>query len=570
MFFIGDTSYTPGASAGVFSFQSGSIHDNFFVVFAIVFPAFAGMTAGVGLAGDLKNPSRSIPIGITAAAIIGMIVYILVAYKFAISASIDDLSTDYYVMRKISALGFIFVPLGLAAATISSAISFSIVAPRTLRALALDGSLPIKSLNRYAARGSGKSNELSAAKTITSIIAICIVVAGELDSVARIITMLFMVTYGSICLISFLYHFGGDPSYRPVFRSKWYLSLIGFAFCLLLMFKIDSTYAIISLSLMTLLYLYISNIHKERSGIQEIFKGVIFQLSRRLQIYIQKNTRGNEKEKWRPSIVCISKNSLERDKAMRLLEWISEKYGFGTYIHLIEDYFSENSNNIKNELRKKLIDRAGSKSNIYIDMLISPSFTSAIAQTIQLPGVSGMPNNMILFEFDRQKADGLRQISENLSLAKAANLDIGIYSTTNRKVRFKNGIHIWITDSDISNTNLMILLGFVIISHPEWVNSRIRIFEIVTSESKKEQTNRLLNNINSGRLPISPSHIEFIEVDSEESISKKINEYSNEAGLVIMDFQAEQIKVPNDLFFEGFGQMGDMLFVNASTLRALD
>ena len=34
---------------------------SFFTVFAIIFPAFTGMTAGVGLSGDLKDPGRSIP-----------------------------------------------------------------------------------------------------------------------------------------------------------------------------------------------------------------------------------------------------------------------------------------------------------------------------------------------------------------------------------------------------------------------------------------------------------------------------------------------------------------------------
>ena len=38
-------------------------HDDFARVFAIIFPAFTGMTAGVGLSGDLKNPRRSIPLG---------------------------------------------------------------------------------------------------------------------------------------------------------------------------------------------------------------------------------------------------------------------------------------------------------------------------------------------------------------------------------------------------------------------------------------------------------------------------------------------------------------------------
>jgi len=39
------------------------------------------MTAGVGLSGDLKDPKKSIPLGTLAATIIGMIVYVFIAFK---------------------------------------------------------------------------------------------------------------------------------------------------------------------------------------------------------------------------------------------------------------------------------------------------------------------------------------------------------------------------------------------------------------------------------------------------------------------------------------------------------
>ena len=60
--------------------------DPFMKVFAIVFPAFTGMTAGVGLSGDLKNPRRSIPLGTLAGTLIGMAVYVLLVWKLSNSA----------------------------------------------------------------------------------------------------------------------------------------------------------------------------------------------------------------------------------------------------------------------------------------------------------------------------------------------------------------------------------------------------------------------------------------------------------------------------------------------------
>ena len=93
--------------------------DSFFKVFAIVFPALTGMTAGVGLSGDLKNPKRSIPMGTLSATIIGMVIYFLVLYKLAANASLQELADDQLIMSKISAWGPI-IPIGLACATMIS------------------------------------------------------------------------------------------------------------------------------------------------------------------------------------------------------------------------------------------------------------------------------------------------------------------------------------------------------------------------------------------------------------------------------------------------------------------
>ena len=76
-----------------------------------------------------------------------------------------------------------------------------------------------------------------------SIIAIVFVAIGELDFIAQILTMFFMVTYGALCAVSFLEHFASNPSYRPTFHSRWYLSLLGTVMCGLMMFQISVLYA---------------------------------------------------------------------------------------------------------------------------------------------------------------------------------------------------------------------------------------------------------------------------------------------------------------------------------------
>lgn len=568
LFFIGKTGYADANEIGLYHSRTGEYNISFFTVFAICFPAFTGMTAGVGLSGDLKNPGRSIPFGTVAATITGMIMYIFISYKLAISASPDDLFSDQLIMSKIAMFGPLIVPLGLAASTLSSAIGSILVAPRTLQALGIDHSLPAGKLNRFVARGRGETSEPFNATLLTSVIALLFVALGDVNAVAQVISMFFMVTYGSICLISFLYHFGADPSYRPVFRSRWYISFIGFMMCLWLMFKISTPYAIASISMMIFLYLLISNLHKERGGMQDIFQSAIFQLSRQIQVFLQKSKKSTTENKWRPSAVCISDASFERDKAMRLLDWISKKHGFGTYIHLISDYYSSSTYNRSKEVLNKLLDLDEESSKVYMDTLVSPSYTSAIAQIIQLPGISGMENNMMIFEFDKENHENLKQIIENIPLVKAGKLDVCVLGSSRRQVNFRHGIHVWIKNYDIENSNLMILLSYIILGHPDWRKGKIKIFELCKEEDFEHTRNHLIDMIRTGRLPISTKNIEIIREDENVSAKALINSKSSEAGLTLIGFVEEQLKHNHELF-TGYDKIGDVLFVNASEYREI-
>ena len=92
-FFAGTTEFSESFDTSLL-FKNISPDKGFFYVFAIIFPAFTGMTAGVGLSGDLRNPKKSIPLGTLSATITGMIIYVFIAYKLASSASAADLVDD--------------------------------------------------------------------------------------------------------------------------------------------------------------------------------------------------------------------------------------------------------------------------------------------------------------------------------------------------------------------------------------------------------------------------------------------------------------------------------------------
>ena len=517
-FFIGNTGY--GSTLSTFPvFDTVEYPDGFFIVFAIVFPAFTGMAAGVGLSGDLRNPKKSIPIGTMAATIGGMLIYGIVAYKLALSASPEDLNAKQFIMSDI-AIWAPIIPIGLAAGTISSALGSIMVAPRTLQALAVDKVFPSNTTNQVLGSGRGKDNEPVFATLATSILAMFFVVIGSVDFVATIISMFFMVTYGSLCLLSFLNHLTADPAYRPAFRSRLYSSLLGLLTWIYLMFNMNPVYSVLAIVIMTVIYIGISNSRKDDEGIAKLFQGVIFQISRTLQIFLQKSKKSDDN--WRPSIISISEAFFTRPSAFNFLRWIARKHGFGTYIHYTRGYFSKETNENADHDLKRILEIVGKvRNNVFIDTMISPSYTTAIAQAIQLPSYSGKEFNMFLFEYSKEKPDDLPMIIDNFMLVKAANFDICILASSEREFGFNKSIHIWLTArSHKANGTLMILMGYIISDHMEWKNAEIKIFTIIPKGEIEKERSEMISLIREGRLPISERNVIVFERDETLSSSE--------------------------------------------------
>jgi amino acid transporter len=542
----------------------------FFTVFAIIFPAFTGMTAGVGLSGDLKDPGRSIPLGTMAATLTGMVIYVFIAYQLALSASPADLAdTSKLVMADIAWQGWWLIPIGLAAATISSALGSIMVAPRTLQAIARDQIFPTPKVNEWLSEGKGASDEPFNSTLVTVAIAGAFILMGALDMVAQVISMFFMVTYGSLCLISFLNHFAADPSYRPRFKSHWVISLFGALACFGLMFFMESSYALLSIVAMLGLYFAITQWNKDKRSVALIFQGVIFQFSRQLQVFLQKAEK-EQTRSWRPSAVAVSEHSFQRLGAFHLLRWIAHKYGFGTYIHQIHDYLSRETNQRARECKDRLIQMAeSSHSNIYIDTMITPSYTAGISQVIQLPGIAGTENNLLIFEFSKNNPAELDNILDNFKLIKSVDFDIVVLGTSERGYGLKQEIHIWITASNYQNATLMILLAYIIMGHKEWRNAQIKIFAVYPEDTIEEERNRLFLLIQAGQLPISPNNIEFIVRTQDTNTDSIIVQKSRDADLTLVGFRTEAVDRNGKVVFEGYESIGNMLFVNTASQKEI-
>ena len=167
---------------------------------------------------------------------------------------------------------------------------------------------------------------------------------------------------------------------------------------------------------------------------------------------------------------------------------------------------------------------------------------------------------MILFEFSRNEPGELEESLRNYSIIHSAGFDICVLNSSLRGFGNKREIDIWITSYDYENANLMILLGYIILGHPEWKKGHIKIFAICKEEEIKQKQENLLFLIKSGRLPIAPGNIQLIPA-SQDNIRNTISKKSMDADLIIVGFRHELVKVKGVELFSGYNDVGNILFV---------
>ncbi len=538
--------------------------DGFGTVFATCFPAFTGMIAGLGLSGDLKNPRKSIPLGTISATLAGMFVYVLVAIKLAGSATPEALAADHFIMEKIALWGPIIF-IGLGAAALSSTLGSIMVAPRTLQMLARDNVLPIPKLNRLMEKGVGDSDEPIYATCLSGIIAIVFVAIGELDFIAQILTMFFMVTYGALCAVSFLEHFASNPSYRPTFHSRWYVSLVGAVMCGVLMMQIGPFYALLSIVLMAITYLGLRRGHGGQRDLAAIFQGTMFQLTRWLQTTLQKSRVMASEGGWRPSIVAVTRFGERRLGHFDLLRWICHRHGFGHFIRLFSGDYSFSSEiqariKVDGLIKRTEVSRAG----IFVDSLICPTFQLALSQILQMPGISGLPNNCILLEFDRENTDEVEEVVQGARLAANSLFNVLILRSTGYRFGYRSSIHVWVTEDNLSNAPMMLLLAYIIVGHSDWKRAEIRLFVCSDSTDAEQEANKLSALTQEGRLPIPMQNVTSVSYKGKASLEDEVSLRSNQADLTIVGLTSENIDTNGlEQILRSYEGANDVLFVHS-------
>jgi len=189
---------------------------------------------------------------------------------------------------------------------------------------------------------------------------------------------------------------------------------------------------------------------------------------------------------------------------------------------------------------------------------------SALAQSLQVPGISGMENNTVLFEYSTHDPASVHQeVLKGCEFAVATEMDILLLRHTDHFFGAHESIDIWFTWHDLDNANLMILLSYILVGHKDWEEAEIRILAAIPEERASEESNRLREMIASGRIPVSPRNLTVFPTDSQVEFTELVQQHSHRADLVILGFTTRRLADKGMALFERYPALGDTLFVCA-------
>lgn len=515
--------------------------ESFWIVFAVFFPAVTGIMAGVNMSGDLKNPAKSIPRGTFLAVGTGYLVYMTIPVFLALRADAATLVSDTMIMQKIALWGGAIL-LGVWGATLSSAVGSLLGAPRVLQALAVDKVLPKKF--SFLAKASGKEQIPRAATIATSIVALFLVIVGDLNMIAPILTMFFLTTYGTLNLTAGIERLLDSPSFRPKFKVHWIFSFLGTVGCIVVMFLINSIATIAAMVIIVCIYIWLRR-RRLKTTFGDVRNGVLMQVARYALLML--SSREMDAKSWRPNILVFSGTPTKRWHLIDFAYGLAQEKGLITVATILPETnvslqrVADYEEKISTYLSEKNI-----KTLVRVTRAKDP-FSGAV-QLVSSYGLGSVTPNTIL----------LGDTEENNHLQPYCEMIRHFYESKRNVIILQNDFKLDYDDEKTvdlwwgglkGNGGLMMIMAHLIKSSPHWRNINVCVKMVVSSDEAVESTREFLQDI-LDTMRVSFNH--KVIVSHGKKFWEIINEESKDSTMVMMG-----LKAPDNNYTEYYRQLKD-------------
>ena len=498
---------------------------NFWVVFAVFFPAVTGIEVGTSLSGDLKDPGKSIPLGTIASIVVTAIIYVAVALLLALKSDPAQLIGDSLAMQSLAQWPMLIM-LGVWASTLSSALGSVLAAPRTLQAISRDSILPASMASRLGSR-----TEPRAAVLITGAVAFGVIWLGSLNAVAPIITMFFLNTYGMVNLVAGIEKFIGNPSFRPRLRIPSWVSLLGALGCYGAMFLINPVATLFAIAVTYGVYFILKRRNLKHAW-GDVRSGIWFALSRYTLLNLE--AQDWHVRNWRPSIMVFTGQPYNRQQLVEVADWLSRGQGLVTFFQLIAgDVHDPGVRGLRDTALKhirRFIEDHG--MNAFSEVEIVSDFNQGALMVVQAHGIGGLRSNVALLGWSRSPEGRVKQVELLRGLCAHRKSVLFLNYNPQRGYGKRKTINIWWQGRG-GNADLMLLLAHLIQQHHTWQGSRIRLLRIVNNEQAVEDTRTHMEDLSkSVRVPVEP--IVIVRANAEQSVAEIISQSSADADFTLL------------------------------------
>lgn len=522
------------------NWKSPAASPGFWSIFAIFFPAVTGFTQGVSMSGDLKDAGKSLPLGTFLAVGISIIVYFGAAIVFAAVLPAETLAGDYASMRRVAIVGFI-IPVGVVAATLSSAMASFLGAPRILQSLAGDRIFPF--LLPFA-KGSGPTANPRRGVLLSTCIAFATIGLGKLNIIAPVVSMFFLISYGLLNYATFYEARAASPSFRPTF--KWFdsrLSLLGFLACLGAMLAINLPAGAMAIAILFAIHQYL----KRTAGpVRWADSRRSYYLQRVRENLLSAALEPEHPRDWRPQILAFSNDSRRRGQLLRFAAWLEGGSGVTSAVRILEGEgikMLKLKEEAEDELRRDIDDHG---LNAFPLVVVAPKLHIGVQILVQGFGVGPLKVNTILLNWLDQLPKGILGLGEakygqNLRTAFRFGSNIVIldanedeWTALEERPSQERSIDVWWRDDPTSH--LMLLFAYLMTRSHSWDGAKIRVLAAASEVSEKST------------LEILQKTLQDVRIEAEPVIVKNISEdtivgHSSEASMIFFPFRFKRNQV---------------------------
>ncbi|PEN14547.1 Na-K-Cl cotransporter [Longibacter salinarum] len=467
----------------------------FWIVFAVFFPATTGIMAGANMSGDLKEPRKAIPIGTLAAIGVAFIIYVFLAIWLAKSATPEELKTNYMVMAE-KAFWSPAVLAGLLGATFSSALASFVGAGRILQAMGAHEVVPASSwLSRRADNGEPRN-----AMWVTGGIIVLSLLVRDLNAVAPLITMFFLVTYAMINAAVLIEQSLDLVSFRPKLRIPRWVSLLGLLGSLFAMFIINPTVSLIAVVATIAVYGWLARRHLD-APFEDVRSGMFVSVAEWAAKKVAELPTMQERA-WKPNLLVPVENASDLRGTFLMLEHVTKPQG-SVKIVGITDEDSDHLNQSLEPLTRAFRERGVFASHTVLD---AGGFADGLSAGMQaLRGAFFRPNVVFLRMPEPNREEDYRRIIREADREKVGTM---LYAPHPRAaLGQQQTINVWIRDRspewnismDIGNLDLALLTGYKLSQN--W-DARLRVLTVTNDPKEEARAQEFLDTLTDlGRIP---------------------------------------------------------------------